>query len=313
MQHDDVKDLAARLSPLLAGGSADLADLGIGRDTLLALGFDVLGERVKLPESAERLDDRLIRQQLDRRADRWLTDLEVLQVVGSTSTLLNEIAAVRSVHGVVRLAELQLQGRGRRGRGWVSPYANNLALSLGARVPQPTEQLGGLSLCIGLAVADRLKTLDVPEVSLKWPNDVLVAGRKIAGILIELHRAGSGSEIVVGVGVNFRLPPEARTAIGQPVTDLEEVHGRPSRNLVAAGLISSLVDYIDAFAQAGFGPMAEAFNGIHHYHGRDCALLLGNETVMGRVAGVSDRGELLLEVDGRVRSFNAGEVSLRPV
>jgi len=214
---------------------------------------------------------------------------------------------------MVRLAELQVQGRGRRGRSWASPYASNLALSVGARLPQSPDQLGGFSLCIGLAVADRLQTLEAPDVSLKWPNDVLVGGRKVAGILVELHRAGAASEVVVGVGINFRLPEAVRAGIEQPVTDLEEAGLHLSRNQLAAGLISSLVDYIEVFAADGFPPMTGAFDALHRYHRQTCTVLLGNETVTGKVAGVSNQGELLLEIDGRIRRFSAGEVSLRPV
>jgi BirA family biotin operon repressor/biotin-[acetyl-CoA-carboxylase] ligase len=113
--------------------------------------------------------------------------------------------------------------------------------------------------------------------------------------------------------MNFRLPEAVRAAIDQPVTDLQEAHGPVSRNLVAAGLISSLVDYLEAFAASGFAPMVDAFNALHFYHGRHCTLLLGSESVTGQVAGVTERGELLLKTGDQVRSFNAGEVSLRPV
>lgn len=316
MTHENPMDptvLAKLLAPLLTRGSASVAELGIPAEKLRELGFEVLADRAHLPPEAELLDEETIRRGLDAKAQHWLVDLAVLPVAGSTNALLNDAATAHSIHGMVRLAELQLEGRGRRGRGWVSPYANNLALSLGARLPQAPEQLGGFSLCVGLAVADRLHTLDVPGVSLKWPNDVLVNDRKIAGILIELHRSGSGSEVVIGVGINFRLPAAVRAAIDQPVTDLEDAGRRLSRNLVAAGLISSLVDYIDVFAAEGFGPMARAFDTLHRYHRQNCTLLLGSETLTGTVVGVSGRGELLLEIDGRIRPFHAGEVSLRPV
>ncbi|MGD8829310.1 MAG: biotin--[acetyl-CoA-carboxylase] ligase, partial [Pseudomonadales bacterium] len=199
----DPLTLTRRLGPLLEAGEAPLETLGLDPATLRGLGFDVQGGAARIPADLERLDAAGIRARLDERASDWLRDLEVLEVTGSTSALLNEMAGRRSVEGVVRLAELQVQGRGRRGRSWASPYASNLALSLGARLPQTPDLLGGFSLCVGLAVADRLSTAGVPDIELKWPNDVLAQGRKIAGILIDLHRADPGSEVVVGIGLNF--------------------------------------------------------------------------------------------------------------
>jgi len=315
MQHQDSlypEDLADRLAPLLAAGEADLGPIGLPQTTLEVLGFEIRAGKVRLPAGAERLDETLIVAALAQRARLWLADLAVLEVVGSTSTILNEIAARRSVQGMVRLAELQILGRGRRGKHWISPYASNLALSLGVRLPQSPDQLGGFSLCVGLAVADGLSRFGVPGIALKWPNDVLVNGRKIAGILVELHRSDAGTEVVIGVGINFRLPEAARAEIDQPATDLEAEGLHLSRNRVASGLISSIVDFVAAFAEQGFAPMTGAFDALHRYHGQTCNLLLGRETVSGRVVGVSERGELLLEADGGVRAYGAGEVSLRP-
>src|SRR5690606_6260917 len=123
-----------------------------------------------------------------------------------------------SVDGHVCLAELQIAGRGRRGRDWFSPFGANLALTIGKRIDRPAAALGGASLVVGLAVLDALEQLGVPELALKWPNDVLLRGAKLGGILIELS-ARPQTELVVGIGLNVALPPRIRAELPQEVTD----------------------------------------------------------------------------------------------
>ncbi|MEM8769667.1 MAG: biotin--[acetyl-CoA-carboxylase] ligase [Pseudomonadota bacterium] len=307
----DADQLREVLAPLLEHGRAKLSALKLPPAQLAELGFAVSGDEVSIPAGLERLNSETIRARMSARAEGWLTDFAVLEAVGSTNTMLSDLAGQRSIHGTARLAELQLQGRGRRGRGWFSPYGNNLALSLGARLPFSVDQLGGFSLAVGLAVADALQRLGVGGIALKWPNDVLLDGRKISGILIELHGGREATEVVIGIGINFRLPEAARTLIDQPVTDLTEQGFALSRNETAAALLSSLVDFIDGFSVEGFEPMREAFDALHYYHGERCAILLGEERLEGMVLGVTTAGELRLAIDGEERVFSSGEVSLR--
>ena len=304
--------LHERLVPLLDHGSAALEQLDLTAADLSLLGFEVSGDIARIPGDIERLDAEQIAGFLTGRARTWLKDLQTLEVVGSTNTVLGELSASDAVHGAVRIAELQVQGRGRRGRSWQSPYGQNLALSLGVKLPLKPDRLGGFSLCVGLAAADALQSIGVPDVTLKWPNDVLVRGRKVSGILVEVFSAGPATDVIIGIGINFRIPAAARREIDQPVIDLDELDGGFSRNELAAALISSLVDFTEGFAEFGFAPMRAAFDSAHHYHGETCTLILGEEQLKGSVRGVTGLGELELLVGGEVRVFNAGEVSLRP-
>ena len=305
-------DLLARiLETLFKRGEMPLDQVGLDAVSLREMGFGVSQGIVFIPADTERLDEDTIQGALSAKARAWIVDMAAHQIVGSTNTILNELAGHQSINGVVRLAELQVQGRGRRGRVWISPYANNLAMSIGVRIARPPVALGGFSLCVGLSVADGLQQLGVQGVELKWPNDVLIDGRKVAGILIELHGAGTDTEVVIGIGVNFRLSAETRAAIEQPVTDLRSTGRTVSRNELAGTLISSLVEFVDGYAELGFEPMRQAFDSIHRFHDQPCVLLLGSDNVAGVVRGVTSGGELLLEVDGRLQTFGAGEVSLR--
>jgi len=305
--------LKIQLGQLLRNGAASLSGMDLTASELSALGFDVdvRGDRVSIPPHVERLDAAAIEAALSEQARTWLSDLKTLELVGSTNTLLGELAAAGAAHGAVRIAELQVQGRGRRGRAWQSPYGQNLALSLGVRLPVKPDALSGFSLCTGLAVADALHSAGVEGIALKWPNDVLIDGRKIGGILVEIHGSGHETDVIVGIGINFRIPETARRQIEQPLIDLQELGGGFSRNEIAGRLISSLVDFAEGFSVGGFLPMREAFNRLHCYHDRACVLLMGEERIAGIVRGVTGSGELELEIDGRLQAFSAGEVSLR--
>jgi BirA family biotin operon repressor/biotin-[acetyl-CoA-carboxylase] ligase len=111
--------------------------------------------------------------------------------------------------------------------------------------------------------------------------------------------------------VNLNLPSEAKAVIDQPVTDLQDSGIAISRNLLAGGLISSMVDFAEGFAERGFAPMCDLFNHHHRFEGRECRMIIGNESVVGVVHGVTAGGELRLSVAGEIRTFSAGEVSLR--
>ncbi len=251
-----------------------------------------------------------IRGALSHRALAWLRRLDVYPVIGSTNAELMGRAQQQDVDGTVCIAEIQLAGRGRRGRGWFSPFGSNLALSLAMEMERPPSGLGGVSLVVGLAVVDALEQLHLPALSLKWPNDVLLDGAKLAGILIEMVHGGR-IVLVVGVGVNVTLPPSIRAALPQEVADLSSVSPRPSRSALAGKLVSAIVEFVGEFRRLGFAPFKTAFEARHHYQGRDCRVLVGDSTVTGTVAGVTDGGELILDTAVGRRTFSAGEVSLR--
>lgn len=305
--------LIAQVQLLLESGSLPLGDTEIDATTFAQLGFDVADDVVGVPDDVERLSEIKIRSALSHKALDWLSELTVHSVISSTNTALMERAERTSVRGVVELAELQVQGRGRRGRRWISPFARNLALSMGVWVPQPPHELGGLSLAVGLAVLDELRRHGIAELELKWPNDVLLAGKKLAGILVELVPRDNGTELVVGLGLNMCLPEAARSDIDQPVTDLTQAGVHLSRNELIAGLVSSIVDYVDGFGQKGFALMQSVFDQNHRFHGRPCRLVQGAMETHGVVLGVTSRGELLLDTAQGPLAFSAGEVSLRGI
>jgi BirA family biotin operon repressor/biotin-[acetyl-CoA-carboxylase] ligase len=179
----------------------------------------VPGRGYRLAEPYDCLDAAAVRAQLGPQARHF--QLELLDACASTNTLLLERARGGAPSGSVIACELQSAGRGRRGNSWQSGLGGSLTFSLLWRFAQGAAGLSGLSLAVGVAVARALAAAGVAEVQLKWPNDLLHAGRKLGGILIELHGDAQGpTAAVIGVGVNVRLPNSLRDDIAQPVKDV---------------------------------------------------------------------------------------------
>lgn len=236
--------------------------------------------------------------------------------IDSTNTQL--LQRTDPIAGRLCIAELQMGGRGRRGRSWLSPYARNLAMSVGQTTDRDLADLGGLSSVIGVALARALQGLGASRVRLKWPNDVLLEGRgKLCGILVELQRNAAGqagrsrSDVVAGIGVNVSLTKEDRDLIDQPVADLRDAGVAASRTDIACAIASEVCAALEEFEQDGFSGFIASFNELHHFHERTCQILQGEERVVGVVKGIGAQGQLLLETERGPQAFHGGEVSLR--
>lgn len=243
--------------------------------------------------------------------------IEVSDQMDSTSSELLRRAPRRDIHGAVLAAEWQTSGRGRQGRAWTAVAGGSITFSIGWRFEQGAGFLAGLSLAIGVAVARALEKEGFDGVELKWPNDLVFRHHKLGGILIELNGDALGpSTVVVGVGVNVRMPREVRREIPQPVTDLQTVAGRGAkavdRNRVLARLISEVAAMLAAYAEHGFAPIAAEWQQRHAYQGKPVKLVLPDGgAVKGSVAGVDASGALVLADGPRRLRFLSGELSLR--
>ena len=238
----------------------------------------------------------------------------MLDACASTNTLLLERARGGGPSGSVIACELQSAGRGRRGNSWQSGLGGSLTFSLLWRFARGAAGLSGLSLAAGVAAARALDSMGVAEVQLKWPNDLLHAGRKLGGILIEVHADAPGSTAaVIGIGLNVRLHPNQRDSMTQAVTDLASISAQvPLRNRLLAATLIELAQMLEQFAGQGFAPLRQEWMGRHAHQGKPVKLSSGDgSTVTGRAAGVAEDGALLLETARGVERFVGGELSLR--
>jgi BirA family biotin operon repressor/biotin-[acetyl-CoA-carboxylase] ligase len=239
--------------------------------------------------------------------------IELLEQCESTNTVLLGRAAAGAKHATLIGCEAQTRGRGRRGATWVTLPGGSLAFSLLWRFASDASTLSGLSLAVGVAVARALEALGARDISLKWPNDILAGSAKLGGILIEL--AGDdrrSSAAVIGIGLNVAMPPEARAGIGIPVADLRGAGVTATRNQILAAVMEELADTLIVFSREGFAPFRDDWLGRHAWQGQAVSLRVAERPVAEGIAmGIGDDGALLLQCDGRVERFHAGELSLR--
>lgn len=211
------------------------------------------------------------------------------------------------------LAERQASGRGRRGRSWVSPFGENIYYSLVLRIDGGMRQLEGMSLAVGLALLQVVRDCGVSSAGLKWPNDVLVGERKLAGILLEL--SGDPADVchvVIGIGLNVNMLAAEVGAIGQPWTSMRMELGRQlDRNELVCALNRQLSRYLDIQLRHGFAALQDEWQRSHLWQLRPVALTAGGEPVEGVVLGVDQSGAVRMQVEGIERVFSGGELSLR--
>jgi BirA family biotin operon repressor/biotin-[acetyl-CoA-carboxylase] ligase len=239
--------------------------------------------------------------------------LAVRVLAGTDSTNTRLLAANPADDPQALLAEHQSAGRGRRGRSWHSPFGTNLYLSLAWTFPQWPAALTALPLATGVATAEALEELRLPELRLKWPNDLWCAKAKLGGVLIEQRgEAGGVCRVVIGLGLNVAMRSATSAHIGQPWTTLAEQLGTaPSRNALAARILARWVDMLERFGPEGFAPFEAAFRALDALRNRAVTLALPEGELAGIARGVDESGALLVDAGETRRRILSGDVSLR--
>lgn len=239
--------------------------------------------------------------------------LQVHEKIGSTSDHCAELAAAGEPGGLAVLALRQTKGRGSRGRGWQSPIGN-LSLSVLLRPSGTLSDAGGWPLLTGVAVADALRPLlpDPAALVLKWPNDVVLRGRKLAGILIDtaLDNAGGLRWLVIGVGANLAVAPEVPGRVAACLRD-EGVAPPPPEDF-ARDLLSHLARWHSVLQREGFEAIRAAWLERAHPVGTVLTVAFADQRVDGAFEGLSPEGHLVLQTAAGVRSFSTGEVLFSP-
>lgn len=272
----------------------------------------VRGRGYKVPEPVEWLNAASVVNQLGPHANAY--DLQVVDCVDSTNTTLMAAALSGAADGTVLCAEHQQAGKGRRGRQWHAVLGGSLTFSILWRFENGLQSLSGLSLAVGLAIARALNRHSRHPAQLKWPNDVLVDFRKLAGILVEVQGDMHGAAIaVVGIGLNCRLSAAQRDAVDQAVVDLAEMGVTVGRNQLLADCLQALNVTLATFRQHGFAALQAEWMALDAYAGRAVTLQLPDARgVQGVAAGVDETGAFLLRDPKNVmQAYNGGEISLR--
>lgn len=239
--------------------------------------------------------------------------IRIVAETGSTNADL--LAEVAQLDGPTLLwAELQTAGKGRAGRSWHASAGSTLTFSLAWKFRLPVQALAGLSLAVGVVVAETLAFFGV-SANLKWPNDVLKEGDKLAGILIETavdKRDRSTIWTIIGVGINLAHGRQLSEQLGRAVADAPELLAQ--REQLMAALLNHFSIALPAFEQNGFKAFAAAWNALDAYAGSRVNILdQGNILHSGTAVGVDDAGCLLLDTAQGRMVIVAGDVSLRSV
>ena len=331
--------LAALIGILADGrfhsGNALAAALGLSRTAVwqrirrlrTALGLDIAavpGRGYRLQSPLELLDAARIRAAM---SPRWREAVAIHTHISldSTNRHLLEAAATGAPAGTVCFAEHQSAGRGRRGRHWVSPLGRNLYFSLLWPMPTGPGNPAGLSLAVGVALAEGLSAWledgrgDVRVgkdggLALKWPNDLYWSGRKLGGILLEMRgEVGENGSVVVGIGLNLAMSEALGVeAIDQAWTDLQTACGRRvDRNALAGVLLSSVMAALARYDEGGLAPFLPTWQRFDAFRDRPVVLRGVAGTIEGVARGIDASGALLVETGGRVARFYSGELSLR--
>ena len=267
--------------------------------------FTVPGKGYSLPEPIQLLDEEQISKQIENGR------VTVLPVIDSTNQyLLDRLSELQS--GDACVAEYQQAGRGRRGRKWFSPFGSNLYLSMYWRLEQGPAAAIGLSLVIGIVIAEVLQSLGADKVRVKWPNDLYLQDRKLSGILVELTgKTGDAAQIVSGAGINLMMRRVESDVVNQGWISLQEAGISIDRNTLAARLIKELRASLQLFEQEGLAPYLKRWEKLDNFINRPVKLIIGDKEIFGISRGIDAQGALLLEQGGVVKPWIGGEISLR--
>ena len=288
------------------------ADLDEALERLSRLGVALVAERdtVALPRPVELLDaDRISRAVPRLRPE----SIHVPFAVDSTNTVLADRMRAGATAPELCTAEVQTAGRGRRGRRWVSGLGQSLVLSVSWRFTTRSNELSGFSLAVGAALVEALASGGFERVMLKWPNDLVIDDRKLAGILVEASHSGAGlAACVVGVGFNLDLAPGDSGGIDQPWTDFAKEFGRvPGRSSLAAQAANAILDACEQYRDRGLAAFATRWAERDALRGRRVRVLPVGRPIEGVARGIDADGALLVEHSGGVIRCESGEVRVR--
>jgi BirA family biotin operon repressor/biotin-[acetyl-CoA-carboxylase] ligase len=238
-------------------------------------------------------------------------DIVIFESVKSTNDYLKSHKYSDTIK--VCLAEHQSAGKGRLNRAWHSPFGKNIYLSCRYSFQKDISELSGLSLVTGLAIVKTLKEFGVQEAAVKWPNDILVKGKKISGTLIELQGESHGKSLAtIGMGVNVNMLDDDQHAITQVWTSMrKELGDHVDRNMLCAHLLNTLIVYLQQFNTMGLAGFVDEWTQSDCLIQRAIVLKNADQEVRGKVVGINTQGHLLVELcDGTVRSFSSGDTTV---
>lgn len=281
-----------------------LEDYGVSVDATKGQGYRLAKPLIMLEQA-----------QLNEALAHHHLNLEVVETISSTNTYLKQLSLDNTQIRLI-MAEMQTAGRGRLGRTWHSPFGENLYFSLAYPFKKELSQLAGLSLVVSLALIEALNTafeLSHPVFQVKWPNDILVKGAKLAGTLIEIMaESNSYCQVIIGIGINVNMEEAPSKTIQQPFTSLWHItQSYQDRNKLIPIIIDQLVSDIKQFTHEGLSSFMSRWKRYDYLNNREIKVSLGNQVLKGTCRGISPDGQLCLEDErGKINLCPAGDSQL---
>ena len=263
-----------------------------------------------------------VRQAVEAQGFDWL----YREQTGSTNADVLEHHA-RHGRDVVAFGEAQSAGRGRRGRQWISPFARNIYCTVGISREIPAARQGLLSIVTGVALCRVLRAQTGLAVSLKWPNDLLLADAKLGGILIESRPLGVGHFFfAIGFGLNLMMSADELAALDRPATSLsqalndglgeglaDDLGDSLDRSKLLVATIEAVIAAIRGFETDAVAALIAEFSDLDAYHEQIVEVVSGEQRINGINRGIDEQGQLRLETEQGIEFHSAAEISLRAV
>ncbi|MCL1052206.1 bifunctional biotin--[acetyl-CoA-carboxylase] ligase/biotin operon repressor BirA [Shewanella abyssi] len=266
--------------------------------------FSVKGKGYKLSSPLSLVDESTLKNAIKQRC--FYFD----EIPSTNGFILKHADELDS--GDICVAEYQSAGRGRRGRVWVSPYGCHLYFSMYWQFSQGMAQAMGLSLVVACSIVSVLKQLNVANVGVKWPNDIYLAGKKLAGVLIEMSgQTDSECNLVIGIGLNMTMSEQQGKSIDQPWSDLTSLEGMPNKTALLTLLQQQLQQDLCKFQHEGLAPFQARWKEADLFNGQEIKLIIGANEVHGICRGIDKQGAVVLETAAGLKSHIGGEISLR--
>ncbi len=275
--------------------------------------YAVRGKGYRIPKGLTLIDAGYLTEQIVSQA-KLFEQIEILPTVDSTASYLTRSWNDSPGVGRICVSEHQTQGRGRKGRKWISPFGANLYFSLGLKLPLGLSALGGLSLAVGIGLTKFLNQHCNQQVSLKWPNDILVKDKKMAGILVEASGDSNDSSFLnIGIGINWDMQAHAEE-IDQPWINLKSIlQTRLDRNQILAMILLQLDKILTRYIEQGFDSFRHDWPSQSAYYGKSVVIHTHIGQVTGVEVGIDKNGAIKLKNNDGEKSFFSGEVSLRAI
>lgn len=273
----------------------------------------IKGRGYQLSEPLELLQADSILKSISLKPDVSINAINILFSIDSTNQYLLDELSKGPIHSRVVLTEHQKRGRGRGINRWESGLGAGIYLSIGWQFALMPKSYSALSLAVGTVISNCISELSGKSIGLKWPNDLIYEGSKLGGILIESRGQLAGRmDTVIGIGLNINIFDDIRSKVNQDITDLKEVFGHiPSRNELAAKVISNIINLLTEYPDCGFAHYLQDWRVRDISRGKMARLNMAGNIIEGTVVDVDEQGNLIISVDGKHEKYTSGDLSLR--